>query len=132
MAEEYQTVDVWIAQFPSQEALDSYLEETISGEPEDDDLPISQFASDQGESFYDSDFLEAKFQEEAEDIEELLDGMSFSASFVGPVKATFDGSAMPGANVVILSWAQQFESPCSTVGPDYTLNYLGQFPCNPD
>lgn len=132
MAEEYQTVDVWVGKFYSREALDSYLEETISGEPEDDDVPISPFAADQSETFYDSDFLEANFREEADTVGSLLDEMSFAKSYGEAVKAAYENSKIDGANVVILSWAQQFKSPRSVTGSDYQLNYVGEFACNPD
>ena len=63
MTAEYRFVDVWVGLFPSEGSFKDYLRESYE-EEEDEDAPLSKFAEDMGESFYDHDFLEAAYHEE--------------------------------------------------------------------
>jgi hypothetical protein len=50
MAAEFRIVDIWVGSFPSRAAFEGYLRETYG---DDDDTPISKFAADMGQTFYD-------------------------------------------------------------------------------
>ncbi|RYX82611.1 hypothetical protein EON83_18745 [bacterium] len=52
------TVDVWVGLFSSRERLEKYLEEIYD---DDDSTPLSEFAGDMDEFFYDHDFFESSF-----------------------------------------------------------------------
>src|SRR5689334_4642506 len=65
-------VDVWACRFPDQAAFEAYMREL----PRDDlDGPLSEFISDQGQAWYDHDFLGSHFHgEPSADVERLQIG----------------------------------------------------------
>jgi hypothetical protein len=80
MAKEFEVVDIWVGLFPSKERLERYFSETYSGD--DDGTPISEFARDMGQWFYDHDFLEKGFHPEpTSDFRSLIECYSFSTSY---------------------------------------------------
>ena len=97
MAIEYEIVSAWVGVFPSSEDLDSYLDETYS---DDDSEPISSFAADQGEAFYDHDFLEFSFSDPSSDPVALLKGHSFSRSYGAAFAASFRKTVSFEANSI--------------------------------
>lgn len=50
---------IWLGKFPSEKALDEYFEEIY--DEDNEDAPLNQFARDQGENFYDHDWVERSF-----------------------------------------------------------------------
>jgi Immunity protein 22 len=59
MAAEFEMVDIWVGNFADEEAFQAYMEEQY--DEEDEDAPISAFARDLNQSFYDHDLVESKF-----------------------------------------------------------------------
>src|SRR5205809_1129756 len=105
MAEEFETVDIWLGLFPSQDRLDKYFDEQYSDD--DDETPISEFARDQGVWFYDHDLVERSFHENGENELGLLIGRhSFSASFIESVLASFQTSRPFRYNAAVLVWGK--------------------------
>jgi hypothetical protein len=78
LAAEYDVVDVFVGTFDSQEVLEQYLEETY--DQDEEDAPISAFAKDQGEAFYDHDFVESRFEDSAKSFIELGKRLPFQSS----------------------------------------------------
>ena len=70
---------IWLGQFPSEEALDRYFEETY-----DDDAPINQFAADQGTAFYDHDWVEYGFNSLGS-LRDLVEPHSYSVDSIEQV-----------------------------------------------
>src|SRR5688500_8504303 len=80
--EDGDVVSIWAGSFRTKKALASYVEPFFSGEPEDDDLPISAFAEDIGLSYYNIDFLEFHFDSSrAFPPEKMFQGFSYSSSY---------------------------------------------------
>lgn len=131
MADEYTIIDIWIGQFPSRDFFESYFEETISGEPEDDDKPISPFGADQKAAFYDHDFMETNYHDAPRDFTSLLEGHSFAKSYEAPATEAWKAIGSPLANALVLVWGKEIESPRSVEKSSYFLRYLGRFPCQP-
>src|SRR5438132_642697 len=80
MASEFEVVDVWSCMFADRAAFEDYVREL----PRDDlDEPLSEFISDQGQEWYDHDFMGAHFHgEPTTDIAQLLqEGHAFAASY---------------------------------------------------
>lgn len=70
MAREFEVVDIWACHFADQSAFDEYIRELPR---EDLDDPLSEFISDQGQSWYDHDFIGCHFHSKPHtDIERLL------------------------------------------------------------
>jgi hypothetical protein len=129
VAVEFEVVDVWVGQFPSEKAADSYFAETYSRR-----RPISQFAADMAERFYDHDFVEREFLPEGiSDLSHALAGHSFSSSYLADVIAAASGADLPAAlNTVLLVWGREIEAPVSVRTPHMSLVYIGRFDCDPN
>jgi hypothetical protein len=128
MAEEFETLDIWVGTFPNEEALSDYLEESY----DDDSLPISKLAADMRQDFYDHDFVESSFHElPSSDLRCLLDGHSFSLSYASVAGARFDAAALPSMNTILLVWGEEILHPISVLRDNYQLHYLGRFASNP-
>lgn len=118
------SVDIWVGKFKSKKDFSGYLAETYG---EDDNRPISQFAADLGETFYDHDFIESTFVKVPYDHAELFAGLSYSKSYFEAAKAKIEEFGIDDANVVILSFENGIASPRSATGDRYQLQYLGSF-----
>lgn len=129
MAEEFKVVDVWLCRFASTEAADAYFAESY----DDDDSPISPFAADMGERFYDHDFMErgAFCNPPTDDVAAVVAPHSFSSSYLAEVVAAFRAKPFAPFNAVLLVWNREIEHPTSVDGPDRTLHYLGRFRSDP-
>lgn len=80
--EDGDVVSIWAGSFRTEKALASYVKPFFSGEPEDDDRPISAIAEDIGLSYYDTDFLESHFDSSRPyPPEKMFQGFSYSTSY---------------------------------------------------
>jgi hypothetical protein len=130
MAAEFRIVDIWIGTFASEAAFEGYLHETYGDE---DDTPMSKFAADMGQTFYDHDFLEAAYHDEpSTELGPLLADHSFARSYSPDAVAAFHRLAPGMINTVILIWGQEIKNPKSVRGTDYDLHHLGRFDSDPD
>src|SRR5215203_243105 len=104
MPKEFEVVDVWLCRFPSAEAADAYFDEAY--DEDDDDRPISQFASDMGERFYDHDFVErGEFHDPpVGDVATALAAHSFSSSYLSKVVEASRSKPFAPFNSVLLVW----------------------------
>ena len=128
MAREFERVDIWVGNFPSEAAADSYFEEQY----ENDDEPISRFAADMGQRSYDHDFMErAFFGEGVHEFGALIRRFSFSKSYPQAATRAFANCPPQSFNLVLLVWGRKIEKPVSVWEPDATLLYVGQFDSDP-
>lgn len=110
-------VDVWIGTFPSQDALLAYVADDDDGES-----PLSRFAADQAQSFYDTDFLVAAFSELTSDLGVLLEDTPGAGAFLDAAGAAHRRLGGAPVNAAILVYGHQIHAP-----RDGALFYLGQF-----
>jgi len=125
MAKEFEVISIWFGRFPSEERLKRYMEETY----DDGNAPISEFATDQEELFYDHDFVEFSFRTPSQNAAELLADHSFSSSYIPKAIEVFHKRQLGQMNSVILVWGVEIDKPVSKSGYDYELHYLGTFSC---
>lgn len=123
MAAEFDIVDVFVGTFDSKATLDRYLQEQF----DDDEVPSSAFARDQGESFCDHDFLESTFRKSASSFSRLGAKLSFAEYWFDDAQAAFDAAGICRANALLLAFGETVERPRSASGEGYTLHYLGRF-----
>ena len=116
---------IWLGRFSSNQLLDEYFEEQY----DDDDAPINAFAADQGESYYDHDWVELGFDESC-DLRALIVGASYSSDYLSKVISRASELEITTANTFILADAQQFPEPKSVEGEGYKLWYVGAYKCN--
>ncbi len=129
MATEFNVVDVWLGDFPSEIRFSEYLAEIYS--VEDDKSPISQFAADQKQWFYDHDFVERYFFEKTTDLPRALSQCSFISSYINDVVATYKARELPPVNVALLVFGNAIRTPRSVSSNDYKLVHLGRFQSDP-
>jgi Immunity protein 22 len=128
VAEEFEIVDVWVGRFPSSESADAYFEETY----DDDDGPISQFAADMGESFFDHDFMERAFHDPpSDDFAKALASHSFSSSYLSAAVEAFELHPLTPFNLVLTVCNEEIGRPVSVSKPGVVLHYVGRFACDP-
>jgi hypothetical protein len=125
MAPEYDVVDVFVGTFGSQENLHQYLEETY--DEDDEDAPVSLFARDLGQSYYDHDLIEASFRELTNDFNELSEGLSFAEYWFLSAQKAFDAARITAIDTVILAFGETIDEPQAITGSGYQLHYLGRF-----
>jgi Immunity protein 22 len=78
---------IWLERFSSEGDVKAYFEEHYNdGNQNDEDgqIPISQFAADQGEWFYDHNWIELGF-EENHDLRALVARHSYSSDYLEEV-----------------------------------------------
>jgi hypothetical protein len=131
MAKEFESVDIWVGSFPSEERLTKYVEETYS--EKDDNAPISQFAADMAQSFYDHDFMERGFLPKATaNFRTLIGRHSFSASYFDAAHAAFNKLGPREVDTCVMMWGNEIKNPKSIKKKAYSLYYIGRFSCDPD
>ncbi len=119
---------IWVGFFDSKKRLNKYMKEAY-GE-DDDDSPISEFARDQGESFYDHDLVYAEYLRKAT-AQSLIEIWRFPKKSVVEVVAAIEKLGPLQLNVSFIADQGEFQSPRSAKGDDYELWYVGQFDgCN--
>lgn len=118
---------IWIGVFAS-DAPEDYFVEHYG----DDDAPINRFAEEQGETFYDHDWTEISYLDaaEASDIRSFVEGHSYSDDYIEAVCKRATAIGIEKINVFVLADKNEFEHPRSVAGPNYRLEYLGEFKCN--
>lgn len=121
-----ETIHIWLGIFESEDHLDAYFEDRF----EDDETPINRFAADQGQVFYDHDWVERAFCTSG-DLYELIDGSSYSENYIQGVVDAAAQLGIQSFNTFILANSNEFDSPTSVDNAEYRLWYLGNFKCQP-
>ena len=117
---------IWLGLFGSGAPKNYFVQEF----PRNDDTPPSRFGAEQEHPYsFDDDFVEISFVYAPRPVRELVDGHSYSGSYLDVVTQKATEAGITEANVFILANKDQFESPRSVAGPDYNLWYLGEFSC---
>ncbi len=116
---------IWLAHFPSEERLDAYFAEHY------DDGPINTFAQEQGENFYDHDWLEMSFSKNTS-LHDLIIKHSYSDHYLNKVLEDVGKMGDITANVFVMADVEEFAEPRSVKGRDYTVWYIGKYPCDID
>jgi hypothetical protein len=95
----------------------------------DDETPQSRFGAEQEQLSFDYDFVEISFPNDPRPVRDLVDGHSYSESYLDAVVRKATALGITEANVFVLADQDQFERPRSVTGPGYELWYLGEFVC---
>lgn len=96
----------WLGQFPNEKRVAEYVAEVYDDDDEDrEHTPLSQFARDQGEKWYDHDCMEHGFEKNA----------TRRAAKAGLTKV----------NMLLFISKDQIDKPRSVEGDGYNLHYMG-------
>lgn len=124
--QDMETSHFWLGHFASEKRVADYLVEVYDEEDEDrEHTPLSQFACDQGETWYDHDFLEHGFQENAPSVEDLVDGYSYSEQWSAELARRAAEGGLTQVNTLVFISEDQIQKPRSAEGDGYRLHYLG-------
>ncbi|MBS2032967.1 MAG: immunity 22 family protein [Deltaproteobacteria bacterium] len=118
-------VSIWIGMPPSQEALDRYVEEHYGL-----GRPPSQFAVEFGVDFYDSDFRDTLFSQQALDAGTFLSrGFSYWESFVDLVRAAEpERQGTNNGTALIALYDVRYGLGADTPRKSHGFRFVGAFP----
>ena len=114
------TSHFWIGYFADEEQ-EKYFEERYSEDNEEES--ISEFASDQGEAFYDHDTMEYGRNDSVSTISDLVEGFSYSDQWADELGRR--STKLIGYNFLLFIQEDQIEQPRSVKGNGYWLEYMG-------
>ena len=121
-----ETSHFWVGRFSSMQQLAGYFAEVYDDEDEDrEQTPLSGFARDMGETWYDHDFLEYAYGEACATVEELADGYSYHEQWAAELARRTTDAGLTGVNTIVFISRDQIEHPRSIEGDGYVLHYLG-------
>jgi hypothetical protein len=116
-----ETSHFWVGHFDEQRVADYFAE--VYGEDREH-TPFSRFARDQGEKWYDHDFLEYGWGK-AGSIQELVAGYSYSDQWAEELARRAAAAGLNGVNFFVFISEGEVERPRSVQGDGYWLHYLG-------
>ena len=110
----------WVGHLP-EDLRGRYFEEALD---EGDDAPLSLFARDQGQKYYDHDFLEYGWGT-AQTVQELVSGYSYSDQWANEFARRVGAANLPPFDFFMFISKQEVRHPRSVHGDGYWLHYLG-------
>ena len=113
----------WLGAFLNKNVFFDYFGEEYS---EDDNVPISKFAKDQGECWYDHDFVEMGFNESANSVQELVKPYSYSDQYAAELAAKADELQIHKPNSFVFIETRQIKVPRTVKNNEFELHYLGE------
>lgn len=124
--EETQTSHFWLGHFPSGERVAAYFTEVYDDEDENrEHTPLSEFARDQGESWYDHDCLEYGFNPSTSSVEELVTGYSYHEQYAPELTQRAAQLGLGSVNMFVFINESEIAQPQSVEADDYWLRYVG-------
>jgi hypothetical protein len=124
--EDERVVSIWVAKVPFDGIPEDYF--TVLSF-DDDDAPFNQFSTDFGFGFYDDDFVEAHFRDDQgiASVEELLEPLSYSASFRDAAVAALQRIGIVETSYVFLMYNFRYEPQFTNVRPGAPFQFIGVF-----
>ncbi|MBL8854390.1 MAG: immunity 22 family protein [Planctomycetaceae bacterium] len=106
--------------------MSEYLEEIYDEDDEDrEQTPLSQFARDQGETWYDHDFMAHGFKKNAKSVEDLVNGYSYFEQWSAELARRAAEAGLTKINMLLFMSQDQIDKPRSVEGEGYKLHYMG-------
>ena len=121
-----ETSHFWVGHFSSVQRMADYFTEVYDEDDEDrEHTPFSQFAGDQGATWYDHDFLEYAYRDDCASVEEVVKGYSYHEQWAAELARRAAEAGLTGINAVVFISEDQIDEPRSVHGDGYALHYLG-------
>ena len=118
-----ETCHFWAGKFASLESFTSLFVETYS---DDDDEPISSFAETQRDTFYDHDFIEYGYSDDAESLPELVENYSYSDQWLNDFAALVESEGLTDINAFVFITDSEISNPQSFENENGYLRYLAK------
>jgi hypothetical protein len=120
-----ETSHFWVGHF-SKALAETYTAEVYDPDDEDrEHTPLSAFARDQGEKWYDHDRLEYGFSPRPKRVEKLVEGYSYSDQWGAELAKRATEAGLTEINWFAFISKGEISKPCSIQGDGYWLHYLG-------
>jgi len=120
-------VSIWIAPEITEQEMDDYLAEVEEFDPDgENEEAFSQFAEEFGLLWYDHDFMEAAFENSAVPVARLLEGASFSKSFLSEAVNAAKKAGLSTAQAAILLYDVAYETEHGAASGE-RFQFLGSF-----
>jgi hypothetical protein len=124
--ESTQTAHFWLGYFPNPERVAAYFNEVYDETDADrEHTPLSEFARDQGEKWYDHDFLEYGLNPFTASITELVAGYSYHDQYAGELTQRAIQLGLSAVNMFVFINEAEIDHPRSIESDDYWLRYVG-------
>jgi hypothetical protein len=121
-----ETSHFWLGNFRNERRVSEYLEEIYDEDDEDrEHTPLSQFARDQGETWYDHDFMEHGFKKNSKSVEDLVNGYSYFEQWSAELARRAAEACLTKINMLLFMSQDQIDKPRSVEGEGYKLHYMG-------
>ncbi len=121
-----ETSHFWLGRFSDEKRAAAYIDEVYDEEDEDrDHTPLSEFARDQGEKWYNHDYMECSFDKDATSVSNLIEGASYSEQWAAELSRRATADALNTINLLIFINKDQIDEPRSAEGNGYSLHYMG-------
>jgi hypothetical protein len=121
-----ETSHFWLGHFPNEKRVAEYLAEVYDEDDEDrEHTPLSQFARDQGEKWYDHDFMEHGFKKNAKSVDDLVNGYSYYEQWSAELVRRAAEAGLTKVNMLLFIGKDQIDIPRSVEGDGYNLYYMG-------
>ncbi len=121
-----ETSHFWLGNFRNERRMSEYLEEIYDEDDEDrEHTPLSQFARDQGEMWYDHDCMEHGFKKNAKSVEDLVNGYSYFEQWSAELARRASEAGLTKINMLLFISQDQIDKPQSVEGEGYKLHYMG-------
>lgn len=119
--------DFWLGSFPSERRAYEYFEEMYNDEDEDREYtPLSEFAKDQEQNWYDHDFIEYGFNNSVSSIKELVEGYSYSEQYAEELEKRCEERKLVGINFFLFITVCEIAKPKSVITDEFKLHYVGK------
>lgn len=120
------TSHFWLGHFPDEKRVAEYVAEVYDDDDEDrEHTPLSQFARDQGEMWYDHDSMEHGFEENAKSVEDLVNGYSYHEQWSAELARRASEAGLTQVNMLLFIDKDQIDKARSVEGDGYILHYMG-------
>src|SRR5215211_5312349 len=104
-------VSIWLAPEITEQEIDDYLAEVEDFDPDgENEEAFSRFAEEFGLLWYDHDFMEAAFENAPVPVARLLEGASFSESFLSEAAEAAKKASLTTAQAAILLYDVAYET----------------------
>ena len=121
---EMETSHFWVGRFPEALAASYFVERHDQGH-DGEETPLSAFAHDQGEKWFDHDFLEYGYSNTAGSVEELIARHSYSDQWAAEFNHRVMEAGLTGVNWFAFISVSEISEPRSVQGDGYWVHYLG-------
>jgi hypothetical protein len=123
---ETETSHFWLGHFPNEKRVVEYFTEVYDDEDEDyERTPLSQFARDQHQKWYDHDFMEHGFKKAAKSVQDLVTGYSYFEQWSDELARRAVEAGLTKVNTLVFISKDQIDKARSVEGDGYSLHYLG-------